>query len=298
MLAWRLLLATGDPACADVIERTVYNGVLSGVSLDGSRFFYVNPLQRRTDRAPADPRQGERAAWFPCSCCPPNLMRLLSSWEHYLATTDPGGIQIHQYAAGEIRAEAGGGAVRLQTETGYPWSGRSTVTVIEAPDRPWTLSLRVPGWAQTACVRDHLGEERLVPGGQPWSSDARVWRPGDTILLDVEVSARVTVPHSRIDAVRGCVALERGPLVYCIETADLPGDVVLEDVVMDPAVRPAEELRPDIADSLVGLTVPAVDDRGPGVRAIPYFAWANRSVEAMRVWIPSGDSRQTLETAG
>jgi uncharacterized protein len=296
MLAWRLLLATGDPACADIIERTIYNGVLAGVSLDGTRFFYENPLQRRTDRAPAEPGDGERSGWFPCACCPPNLMRLIGSWPQYLATSDAGGVQIHQYATGEVRAETTDGVIRLRTETGYPWGGRTTVTVLESPADPWTLSLRIPGWCQTACVRDRDGEERLAAGGLPWSSGARTWRAGEVLVLDTEMPARVTVPHPRIDAVRGCVAIERGPLVYCLESADLPAGVELEDVVLDPAARPAEEPRPDIAASMVGLSIPA-DGSAPDLRAVPYFAWANRSVGAMRVWIPDRDARPTLEPA-
>jgi uncharacterized protein len=296
MLAWRLLLATGDPACADVIERTIYNGVLPGVSLDGTSFFYENPLQRRTDRAPAENGQGQRSAWYPCACCPPNLMRLVSSWQQYAATSDPGGIQLHQYATGEVGAETAGGTVRLRTETDYPWAGQVTVTVLETPDSPWALSLRIPAWCQSGCVRDGTGEERVAAGGRPWSSGGRTWRPGDTILLELDMPARVTRPHPRIDAIRGCLALERGPLVYCIETADLPAGLVLEDVGLDPAAQPTEAPRPDIGPTAVGLTVPAVGT-GPELLAIPYFAWANRTVEAMRVWIPSGEARTASEEA-
>jgi DUF1680 family protein len=291
MLAWRLLLATGDPVCADVIDRTIFNGVLPGVSLDGTSFFYVNTLQRRTDRAQAEPHDGERKAWFPCACCPPNLMRMLSSWSQYVATSDADGVQIHQYATAEIQAAPDAGGVRIRTETAYPWKGRTTVTVVETPDRPWSLSLRIPGWAGTACVRLDGGDERIVPAGSPWSSGARQWRAGETVLLDVEMPARVTAPQPRVDAVRGCLAIERGPLVYCVESVDLPAGVELEDVAIDPAAQPAEEPRPEISDSLIGLTIPAGDGTTPGVRAVPYFAWANRSVEAMRVWIPQRGPR-------
>jgi DUF1680 family protein len=217
-------------------------------------------------------------------------MRLLGSWQQYLATGDDTGVQIHQYATGEIRAATAGGAVRLQTDSGYPWAGRTTITVVESPAEPWTLTLRIPAWSQAACVRDRDGEERVAAAGQPWSSGARTWAAGDVLVLDTEMPARLTAPHPRIDAVRGCLAIERGPLVYCIESVDLPAGVELEDVTIDPAARPAEEPRPEISDSLVGLTIPG-DESRPAIRAIPYFAWANRSVEAMRVWIPRQDAR-------
>lgn len=308
MLAWRLLLATGDPECADVIERTTYNGMLAGSSLAGTDFFYVNTLQRRSTRASAEPIKGHRADWFACACCPPNLMRMLSSWRQYLATSDRDGIQIHQYAESEIRTAAADGEVRLSVETEYPWDGRVAITVLEAPEGPWSLSLRIPGWCVSATVRVMSSESERTGTGR-WTSDKRVWRAGDRIDLAMEMPVRVTAPDSRIDAVRGCLALERGPLVYCIESADLPAGVTLEDVVLEPTVHPWTVARPDIGDGVVGLVVPAVhrpagqrspwpyrSTGGTGGRAvearaieagsIPYFAWGNRSVDGMRVWIP------------
>jgi DUF1680 family protein len=308
MLAWRLLLATGDPACADLIERTIYNGVLASVSTDGTRFFYVNPLQRRTARAPAAPRAGERETWYPCACCPPNLMRMFSSWEGYLATTDDDGIQLHQYAAGELGVDLPVGPVRLAVETGYPWTGDITVRVLESPVEPWSLSLRVPDWCESATIADGGEEPRAVPAGDRRVESRRQWRSGDSLTLALEMPARVTEADPRVDATRGCVALERGPLVYCIETADLSPGWALEEAVLPHAVVPTDARRPEIGPRVVGLAVPvsrepagaggwpyrAAADR-PGepaladtqsIGAIPYFAWANRSAGAMRVWIP------------
>jgi DUF1680 family protein len=302
MLAWRLLLATGEACYADAIERAIYNGVLSGVSLTGTRFFYVNPLQRRTDRAWEPPGHGERAPWYPCACCPPNLMRTLSSFEQYLATSDDTGVQLHQYATADIHAPVAGGAVRLAVRTDYPWHGRVTVQVVEAPDRPWTLSLRVPQWCRSAVL---TGPDGSAPqaAGAGYTELSRPWRAGDTAVLDLELPVRVTEPDPRVDAVRGCLAVERGPLVYCLESADLPPDTQLEDLRWDPRREPVAVPRPDIGDAVVGITVPVVlrrpGDRGPAgpdsadsgatglsAGAVPYFAWANRGAEAMRVWIP------------
>lgn len=308
MLAWRLLLATGDPRAADVLERTIYNGVLPGVSLEGTAFFYENPLQRRTLLAAAAPGHGERASWYPCACCPPNLMRTMASWEQYLATTDDTGIQVHQYANAEIEAVTAAGPVRLGVETDYPWSGHVNVVVRDAPDGAWSLSLRVPAWARGSTVTEGTGEARPVVAGSPWESGPRTWRAGDAIVLDLGMEPRVTAPHPRIDAVRGCVALERGPLVYCVESADLPDGVGLEDVYLVGDGGPTAVSRPDLGATVIGLDAPAVhrshasgswpyaeqepgQDKGGSARpvriqAIPYFTWANRSVEAMRVWVP------------
>jgi uncharacterized protein len=287
MLGWRLLLATGEAGYADAIERAVYNGVLSGVSLTGTRFFYVNPLQRRTDRAYEPPGHGERAPWYPCACCPPNLMRTLSSLEQYLASSDDTGVQLHQYATAELRAQVPGGAVRLAVRTGYPWHGRVTVEVVEAPDRPWTLSLRVPRWCRSAMLTGP-GGTRPRAAGTGYAELTRPWKAGDTTVLELDLPVRVTEPDPRVDAVRGCVAIERGPLVYCLESADLPPGTRLEDLRWDRRREPATVLRPDIGDAVIGITVPVVRRAagGPSAGAIPYFAWANRGAEAMRVWIP------------
>jgi hypothetical protein len=302
MLGWRLLLATGEAGYADAVERVLYNGVLPGVSLSGTRFFYVNPLQRRTDRAWEPPGHGGRAPWYPCACCPPNLMRTLGAVEQYLATSDAAGVQLHQYASADLQAPVPGGTVLLAVRTGYPWDGRVTVEVVEAPEGPWTLSLRVPGWCRSAVLTGPDGPgPRVVGAGYAQLSGS--WRPGEAAVLELELPVRVTEPDPRVDAVRGCVAVERGPLVYCLESADLPPGTQLEELRWDLRREPAAVLRPDLGDGFVGVTVPVV--RGPAAGAapadpspagdgaaglsagaVPYFAWANRGAEAMRVWIP------------
>jgi DUF1680 family protein len=283
LLGWRLLLATGEAGYADAVERALYNAVLPGVSLTGTEFFYVNPLQRRTRHAWEPPGHGQRAPWYPCACCPPNLMRLLSSWEQYLATGDDAGVQLHQYASADLRAETAGGRVRLWVRTGYPWHGRVAVRVVEAPERPWTLSLRVPRWSRSATLTGP-GRDRPSAVGAGTAELTRRWTAGDTVVLDLDLPVRVIEPHPRVDAVRGCVAVERGPLVYCLEAADAPPGTELEDLRWDPGREPGTVARPDLGDGVVGITVPV---RGAGTAgAVPYFAWANRGPGAMRVWIP------------
>jgi len=287
MLAWRLLLACGDPEYADAIERAMFNGVLSGISLTGTRFFYTNPLQRRTHRV-GRAGSGERAPWYECACCPPNLMRLLSTWHQYLATSDDTGLQIHQYATADVSADIAAGPVRLAIRTDYPWEGRIAVVVVDAPDAPWTLSLRVPGWCGSAELTGPDGKVTAEQAGTVTLT--RIWSPGDTILLDLDLTVRLTEPDPRVDAVRGCVAIERGPLVYCVETADLPPNTELEDLHLRGEAAPAVTAREDIGDAVVGVDLPVADRTSPRAglvaKAIPYFAWANRAVGAMRVWIP------------
>jgi uncharacterized protein len=296
MWNWRMLLVTGESRFADLLERTLYNGFLSGFSLDGDSFFYSNPLHSRT---------GERRhRWNPVACCPPNVMRLLASLHHYLATTGDGGVQLHQYATSTIRTVVpGAGPVELAVETGYPWSESVTVEVVACGDAEWTLSLRVPAWARSAAV-DGL---RVAPG---YAELTRRWRPGDRVVLELDVSPRLTAPNPRIDAVRGCVALERGPMVFCLEELDLPSGVELADVAVDPAADPVDSGPVAQLGGLPGVALtgvvrdldgwshaeyrdlrelPATSAGSTPLLAVPYFAWANRDRGGMRVWIPAAE---------
>jgi DUF1680 family protein len=282
MLAWRLLRATGEEHYADAIERAMFNGVLSGLSLDGTAFHYVNPLQRRTSRTYEPRGYGERAPWYPCACCPPNLMRLLSSWEQYQATGDGGGVRIHQYATADIAA----GDLSLSVRTDYPWHGRVTVQIGRTREAPWTLGLRVPGWCRSATVTGPDGTRAAEPGVTELT---RRWQVGDTVVLDLDLPVRVTEPDPRIDAVRGCVAVERGPIVYCVESVDLPPATELEELTWDSGREPVATPRPDVGAAVVGVRVPMTAAGRDGqltAGAIPYYAWGNRRAAAMRVWIP------------
>jgi uncharacterized protein len=269
--AWRLLLATGEPEYADQIERLLYNAVLPAVSLAGTEFFYANTLHRRTgargdvQRAPANGRQ----PWFNCACCPPNVLRTLASLPAYLATGTGEGLQIHQYAPGSLAA----GELAVDVDTGYPWDGRVAVTVTAAPRSEVELALRVPEWAEGATVDD-----KPVPAGA-YAGLRRVFQPGDRLLLELPMPPRQIVPDERVDALRGCVAIARGPLVYAIEQPDQPPGVTLEDIRVDPGAAVRPEHRPDL---LGGVTVLRTAD----LTLIPYYAWANRGPHAMRVWIP------------
>ena len=297
MWNWRLLLVTGESRFADLFERTLYNGFLSGLSLDGGSFFYSNPLQSRG---------GERRhRWNQVACCPPNIMRLLASLHHYLATTADGGVQLHQYATSTIRAVVqNAGPVELAVETGYPWSGSVTVDVVACGDAEWTLSLRVPAWARGAVV-----DGRPVAPG--YAGLTRRWRPGDRVVLELDVTPRLTAPNPRIDAVRGCLALERGPVVYCFEAGDLPAGADLADVALQPEPAPADNGPLAPLGGVPGVSVAGAvrDLAGWGqieyvdvrelprdgaatparLLAVPYFAWANRGDGGMRVWLPRSD---------
>ncbi|MBM7787821.1 glycoside hydrolase family 127 protein [Tenggerimyces flavus] len=288
---WRLLLATGNPRYADLFERQFYNAVLPGVSLDGAAYFYANALQLRGGAVATDTRMAAagRQQWFGCSCCPTNLMRTLASLHGYLASSTEEGVQLHQYASSSVRA----GEVSLVVETDYPWSGQVAVTVEDSPSTPWTLELRIPAWAAGAT----LDGKAVEPG--TYASVRRTWRPGERLVLDLPMAPRFTAGHPRVDSARGCVAIERGPLVYAVEQVDQEDGLLVDDLVIDPDLL--DEWRdPALADLLdrsrhrdrdlsnnsSGVPVAIARDAGRPVRAVPYFLWANREVGPMRVWLP------------
>ena len=306
MWSWRMLLATGQARYADIIERTLYNAVLAGVSLNGEQYFYVNPLASNGEAEHLHRGGCRRKPWHFVACCPPNVMRLLASLSHYVATGDASGLQIHQYAAAHIVAPG----VALRMETAYPWDGRIRLTLEQTEAGPWALALRIPGWCTGASVRINGREngDHTAPSG--YVRIERGWTRGDVVELELPMPARCVEAHPWIESTRGCVAIERGPLVYCVEQADNPGTRVA-DLQIDAAAPLHPVWEPE---TLGGVTTIAargwsidtsvwrhqlyrpIGSASPGPRrsvtlkAIPYHAWANREPGAMRVWIPRAGS--------
>jgi uncharacterized protein len=303
MLAWRLLLATGEHRFADLIERTLYNVVATSPAPDGRHFFYANPLHQRVPGSvPSEDVESKRASsslrepWFLVSCCPTNVARTLASLACYLATADDGGIQVHQYADSRIATTLGDGRpVALEVTTGYPADGTVTVRVTETDGRPWALSLRVPAWAGGAELVDVDGRRTVDPGVIVVE---RQFQVGDEVALTLPLTPRWTWPDPRIDAVRGCVAVERGPLVLCVESVDLPGERHVDDVRVDPSQPPREV---DVGVAVSGHLIDPPDGEWPyfdsdgaapagegaDIPLVPYNSWANRGPATMRVWLPT-----------
>ncbi|WP_030158769.1 glycoside hydrolase family 127 protein [Glycomyces sp. NRRL B-16210] len=301
MVSWRLHLATGDVRYADLIERTFYNVIAASPAEDGRSFFYANPLHQRS--AAADVRPGEvnpraeggvRAPWFDVSCCPTNLARTLASWQAYAATVDGDTLSLLQYASGRLKVHLDAGELHLDVTTAYPHEGTVRIAVVEAPEAPVELRLRVPSWAEGATLSDGDAAREVAPG---WAATAV--RKGDELTLELPVRPRLTWPDERIDAVRGCVAVEKGPLVLCAESVDLPWPI--ESVRIDATeapraegdgavVRVFERADPLPSPGAVPYRSVAPDDEGLSaaseVRLIPYHRWAQRGSSTMRVFLP------------
>lgn len=301
--SWRLLLAAGDPRYADLIERTLYNVVATSPSADGRAFYYANTLHRRLPGEAADPdtvspraEASLRAPWFEVSCCPPNVARTLASLDSYVATAGEDSVQLHQFAPARIGTTlANGERVELEVETTYPEAGRVTVRILRDAARPWSLQLRVPAWASGASLT--VGDERsaVEPGT---ATVRRAFREGEVVVLELPVAPRFSVADPRVDAVRGTVAVERGPVVYALESTDLPAgwddvaDAVIDAnrppsddggaVVVRLARRPERESPWPYGPEAAGAAPATVD-----VPLVPYHDWAERGPSSMRIWIPT-----------
>ena len=284
----------------DIIEQALYNGVLSGVSLDGQKFFYVNPLEvwpesanKRNDKRHV---RIERQKWFGCACCPPNLARMVASLGEYVYTTDDSGVQVHLYVGSEADIRDKG--IGLSVHTEYPWDGAVRITVKEARERSFGLSLRIPGWCgdYEISVNGNKADFSLKDG---YACIMRDWSEGDevTLLMDMPVKRMRANPELRYNA--GKVALMRGPVVYCLEEADnggiltslrLPADAALKvtdgsGLFAGTKLIEADGMRSAPWQGGLYSADSAGTEQKTKLTAVPYFMWNNRGPGEMLVWI-------------
>lgn len=289
----RMLQLDCNARYADMLERALYNSVLSGVSLDGDTFFYENPL--------ASLGRHHREKWFRVACCPPNIARLFASLGQYIYAVNDTDIAVHLYMQNTAQMTVGGQNVTVRQETSYPWHG--TITLQLRLDQPARLGLRlrIPGWCQHARlllngeafdIADHL-EEGYV-------RVERVWQSGDRVELELAMPVERMYAHPAVRQDAGCVVLQRGPLVYCLEEAD--NNVPLHRIVVPGATEMTDHFEPDMLDGVTVIRGDALVDDDTGwagklyrswptslqpyaITAIPYYAWDNRQPGEMRVWL-------------
>jgi DUF1680 family protein len=291
----RLLQLDCDGRYADVMERALYNGMLSGVSLDGERFFYENPL--------ASLGNHHRQPWFDCACCPPNLARLLASLGQYIYAQSETDAVVHLYIQGSGRLEVGGQGVTLRQETRYPWDGTVTIRLDMARPATFGLKLRIPGWCRTAHLRVN-GQTVDMAGKMErgYVRLERAWNPGDQVVLDLAMPIERIHAHPDVRQDVGCVALQRGPIIYCLEQVDQVAPV--NRIVLPQTANLSSRFDPDLLDGVMmikstALASDVTDWQGTlycaqepnlipcTLTAIPYYAWDNRQPGQMRVWIPA-----------
>ena len=305
----RLFLLHGDAKYMDVLERTLYNGLLSGVSLDGTKFFYPNPLECTGDY--------ERSPWFGCACCPGNITRYLPSLPGYFYAHQDSNIFVNLFAGGTAHINLDGGpAVKITQETKYPWDGAVKMTVAPDKSAAFTISVRVPGWARNEAVPGDLykfsdtaptdpvtlkvnGASILFELKQGYAVLNRTWNSGDTIELNLPMPIRRVVADENVKDDVGRVALQRGPVVFCAEWPDNPKGKVRNLILPDDQPLTAD-FEPSLLNGVEtikgralsvskgadGLSVKTEQD----FKAIPYFAWANRGKGEMAVWFASSEA--------
>ncbi len=301
----RMFLLHGDARYLDVLERIIYNGFLSGVSLTGDRFFYPNPLEC-DGKSKFNHGSAERAPWFGCSCCPVNDVRFIPEIASFIYATREQELFVNLFIGGWAKLTLGGTPVEITQTTRYPRDGAVALELAPAKPAEFTLKLRIPGWARNQPVPSDLyryddgltpavklavnGRAQKLKLDKGYAVITRTWKRGDKITLDLQMAVRRVVAHPSVQADRARFALERGPLVFCAEGADNNGQVL--DKVFSGKLRFDAKWDPNRLGGIVTVNVSAGE---PGARltCIPYYAWCHRGANEMRVWFPTQTGTNT-----
>src|ERR1700682_4296183 len=305
MWNWRMLAATGEAKYSDVIERALYNGINSGMSLNGTLYCYRNPLA-------FNPSGGDkiRNEWYDTTCCPPNLERTLASLPGYFYSTSSEGVYVHLYDNSSLDWHLESGtALKIRQKTNYPWDG--SVEMVVAPGQPaeFTLFVRIPGWTDTSKVAVNGKAVAGATAGQ-YLPVRRRWSGGDTVTLQFNMAPQVLEANAQITENNGRVAVQRGPVVYCMEQIDQGDGVALKDVALEVDEKGSGHFQEKFEKDLLGGVLvlrhsgaayeesanrsnlyfphnaPARKSRPIQLTFIPYYAWANRVQTPMQVWTP------------
>jgi DUF1680 family protein len=312
MWNWRMLGLTGDAKYTDVMERVLYNSMLSAIGLSGTDFFYTNPLRRCRPDVPL--LSNDSAARWPdttpkspvrCFCCPPNVSRTLAKLQSWAYSLSNDAVWVNLYGSNNLQTKLPhGSSVKLTQKTDYPWDGKVRIEFQQAADEPMALMLRIPGWVTDASLQVNGQPSDVVLPPGTYATIRRKWSPGDVVELDLPMDVVLVRAHPLIEEARNQVAVMRGPIVYCLESPDLPDGVDVDDVaivassrwtprrgkdllngatVLDGEARVMQS--PDWTDRLYQRWEPA-NEKSMRVTLIPYYAWANRGVSQMTVWLP------------
>jgi hypothetical protein len=321
MWNWRMLTLTGEAKYADVMETVLYNSALSAVGADGRGFFYCNPLAWDASEAgPSKHHTARRWRIHDCYCCPPQVARTLAKLHGWAYSVSDAGLWVNLYGGSTLRTKlADGSPVELVQETDYPWDGRVRIVLHRLQTREFAVMLRIPGWASGAAVQ--VNGERLAAAPSPatYLPVRRRWQAGDRLELELPMRVRLMEAHPKAAELRGKVAVTRGPVVYCLESPDLPEGVGVDEVLIPADIKLAAAFRKDLLGGIVVLSgeafrggrraaaatpgeqagwtgvlyreLKAAPARPPAGRTvhvtlIPYHAWANRGVSRMAVWLP------------
>jgi uncharacterized protein len=312
MWNWRMLAASGEARFTDVIERALYNGINSGMSLDGKTYCYRNPLAFDPSGDSSDrhaPDGNIRNPWYDTTCCPPNLERTFASLPGYFYSTSSDGVYVHLYDNSAMNWHLhDGNALNIRQKTNYPWEGEVEITVAPASPSEFTVHVRIPGWSVKNAVKVNGAE---VSGARPgeYLAIRRHWSTRDTIQLSFDMTPHLLKANPAVNEDRGRIAFQRGPLVFCMEHLDQINqepsiDIASYTVKLDGDTT--AHFEPNLLDGVMILSHPGYINRSPAdlslyysadekmnsrqiattLKLIPYYAWSNRNLSSMQVWIP------------
>jgi DUF1680 family protein len=301
---WRMFLASGEAKFMDVVELEFYNSVLAGGALDGTNFFYTNPL-RVTDPMPLELRWSRTRVPFVSSfCCPPNLVRTIAESAGYAYAKSADAIWVNLYGGNSLATTLAGKKIKLVQETDYPWNGRVRIKVEACGKNEFTLKLRIPGWANGASVRINNSPADFSPSPESYFAIKRVWQAGDFVDLDLPMPVRLMEANPLVEEDLNQVAIQRGPVIYCLESPDLPVGVKISDVLIPSDLKLIARFDQRLLDGIVVLEgkallrqqenwngnlyreVQPTELKPVNVRFIPYSVWQNRGPSEMSVWLP------------
>lgn len=299
---YRLFLLHGDSKYYDVLERTLYNGLISGVSLEGNGFFYPNPLESMG--------QHQRQAWFGCACCPSNICRFIPSLPGYIYAVKDKNVYVNLFLSNKSNLTVGGKKVALSQTTEYPWNGDITVNVDQNAAGQFAMKIRIPGWVRNQVVPSNLyqytdgkrlGYTVTVNGSVVGAISAdgyytidRRWKKGDKVQIHFDMEPRTVRANNKVEADRGMVSIERGPIVYCAEHPDNSFDIMGALINQNPqftlgkgeiAGTPVQTLTTS-AQTLNFNKQGKLEAQDQTLTLIPYYAWCHRGSGKMRVWLP------------
>ncbi|WP_419195149.1 glycoside hydrolase family 127 protein [Novipirellula herctigrandis] len=306
MFSHRMLGIHGEAKYADIMELVMFNSALSGISADGMLYIYSNPLRvlhGARDYSALSTETPDRQPYLDCFCCPPNLVRTIAQLSGWAYSLPENGVAVNLYGGNKLQTQLlDGSEIELKQDSQYPWDGVVNITLQKCKDTPFDMMLRIPDWAEGSrlAVNGNDANVALEPG--TFATINRVWKAGDVVTLDMPMEAKLVVGHPRIEEVRNQAAIKRGPVVYCVESPDLPTGTDILDVylpsdvqltalqddnllggltMLSGAVMLRDEQTEDMYSSLEQPQWKHVD-----VKFVPYYAWSNRGQSEMTVWIP------------
>jgi DUF1680 family protein len=302
---WRMFLLSGDARYIDVLELALYNAVLSGVSLEGTDYFYVNPL-RQVNPLPANLRWSRTRVPFVTSyCCPPNVLRTIAEVNGFAYAITDDAVWVNLYGSNRLSTILDGEQLQVTQQTSYPWEGGVRLTVDACPKSEFSIRLRIPGWATNATIRINGADldSEATPG--TFADIRRQWNPGDVLSLELAMLVQLMEAHPLVEETRNQIAIQRGPIVYCLESPDLPDGAPVADVMIPNRARFTTRYDADLLDGVTVIEAgvaaraagdwngklyrPLQDSRERQIKArfIPYYAWSNRGPSEMSVWLPA-----------